>query len=86
MYKKSKKGEEKMALVKIALCNGTIQINMKNQERYAFLGGVVTEEMKKSRKGSLKVRVIEDYPKRKVCKVRILETGQILNISRYCVI
>ena len=61
-------------------------VNMKNQERDAFLGGVVTEEMKKSREGSLKVRIIADYPKRKICKVRILKTGQIVNIARYCVI
>jgi len=61
-------------------------VNMKDQERYAFLGGVVTEEMKRSRKGSLKVHIIADYPKRKICTIRILKTGQIFNTARYCII
>jgi hypothetical protein len=61
-------------------------IKMNGQERCAFLGGVVTEEMRKSRKGSVKVRILADFPKTRVCKVRIAKTGTILSVSRYCII
>ena len=51
------------------------------QERMAFLGGFITSDMMKSRKGSVKIRILDVYPTRGIAKVEIKRTGATCNIS-----
>ncbi len=51
------------------------------QERFAFLGGFITPEMRKSRKGSVKVEIVDLYRKRGIAKVKVKRTGVTCNIK-----
>jgi len=51
------------------------------QERFAFLGGFITPDMIKSRKGSVKVEIIGLYRKRGIAKVKVKKTGVTCNIK-----
>jgi hypothetical protein len=53
----------------------------KGQERMAFLGGLITPELMKTRKGSVKVEIIDLYRKRGIAKVKVKKSGNVANIA-----
>lgn len=56
------------------------------QERYAFLGGVITDEMRKSRKGAVKVKILDCSDRSKIVRAKILKNNAIVRINIRCVL